>query len=126
MFDRLRKANLCLKPKKCHFAKRQVLYLGYVVSESGISADRSKVDAVQKFPVPKNIKQVRSFVGLASYYRSFIPGFSNIAGPWFALTKKDCKFEWSPSCQQAFEELRQLLVTSPILVFPDFIKRFIP
>jgi len=113
VFNRLHKANLCLKPKKCHFSKRQVLHLGYEVSKSGISADRSKVDAVQKFPVPKNIKQVQSFVGFASYHRCSIPGFSKIAGPLFVLTKKD---KWSPSCQQAFEELKQLLVTSPILV----------
>ena len=98
VFNRLRDANLCLKPKKCHFVKREVLYLGYVVSESGISADKSKVEAVEKFPVPTSVKQVRSFVGLTSYYRRFIPGFSKIAGPLFALTKKDSLFEWSPSC----------------------------
>ena len=62
VFDRLRDANLCLKPKKCHFAKREVLYLGFVVSGSGISADKSKVEAVEKFPVPANVKQLRSFV----------------------------------------------------------------
>ena len=125
VFNRLRDANLCLKPKKCHFVKREVLYPGYVVSESGISADKSKVEAVEKFPVPTSVKQVRSFVGLASYYRHFIPGFSKIAGPLFALTKKDSLFEWSPSCQQAFERLKQLLTTAPILIFPDFKKRFI-
>ena len=116
VFDRLHEANLCLKPKKCHFVKRQVLYLGYVVSESGITADRSKVDAVQKFPVPKNVKQVQSFVGLVSYYRCFIPGFSKIAGLLFTLTKKDSVFEWSPSCQQAFEELKQLFITLYFLI----------
>ena len=103
VFNRLRDANLCLKPKKC---KKEVLYLGYVVSESGISADKSKVEAVEKFPVPTSVKQVRSLVGLASYYRRFIPGFSKIAGPLFVLTKKDSLFEWSPSCQQAFERLK--------------------
>ena len=125
VFNQLQDANLCLKPKKCHFAKREVLYLGYVMSESGISADKSKVEAVKKFPVPTNVKQVRSFVGLASYYRRFIPGFSKIAGPLFALTKKDSLFEWSPSCQKAFERLKQLLTTALILIFPDFTKRFI-
>ena len=125
VFDRLRKENLCLKPKKCHFAKRKVLYLGHVVSQSGISADKSKVDSVEKCPIPTNVKQVRSFVGLASYYRRFIPGFSKIAGSLFALTKKDSVSEWSQSCQQAFEKLKQFLVASPILVFPDFIKRCI-
>jgi len=64
--------------------------------------------AVTSFPIPNSVKQIRSFLGLASYYRCFIPGFSKIAGPLFALTKKDTLFEWSPSCQQAFEKLKQL------------------
>ena len=106
--------------KEMPFAKRKVLYLRHVVSQSGISADKSKVDAVEKCPIPT---KVRSFVGLVSYYKRFIPGFSKIAGSLFALTKKDSVSEWSPSCQQAFEKLKQFLVASPILVFPDFTKR---
>ena len=98
VLERLREANLRLKPKKCHFT-----YLGYIVSESGISADKSKVEAVTSFPIPKSVKQLQSFLGLASYYRP------EIAGPLFALTKKDALFEWSPRCQHTFEKLKRLL-----------------
>jgi len=123
VFERLREANLWLKPKKCHFANNGVRC--YIVSESGISADKSKVEAVTSFPLPNSVKQLRSFLGLASYYRRFIPGFSKIAGPLFALTKKDALFEWSSRCQHAFEKLKRLLTSAPILSFPNFTKRFI-
>ena len=94
-----------MKPKKCHFAKNGVRYLGYIVSESGISADKSKVEAVTSFPNPNSVKQLQSFLGLASYYRRFIPGFSKIAGPLFALIKKDALFEWSPRCNMLLRSL---------------------
>ena len=96
MFDRLREAKLCLKPKQCHFAKREALYLVYVLSQSGISADKS---IFRSFLFLLMLKQIRFFVGLASYayYRLLIPGFSKIAGPLFALAKKDPAFEWSSS-----------------------------
>ena len=76
----LREANLCLKLRKCHLAKQQVLYLGYVITEAKISVGNSKVEAIQKFPIPRNVKELRSFLGLALYYRRFIEGFSKIAG----------------------------------------------
>ena len=88
VFNQLQDANLCLKPKKCHFAKREVLYLGYVVSESGISADKSKAEAVKKFPVPTNVKQVRSFVGLASYYRLLSLDFLRLRAHCLYLLRK--------------------------------------
>ena len=125
MFQRLREANLCLKPKKCHLAEQQVLYLGYVVSEAGISVDTSKVEAIEKFPIPRNVKELRLFLGLASYYRCFIAGFSKIAHPLFALTKKGAMFQWNSSCQQAFGKLKDMLTSAPVLVFPDFRERFI-
>ena len=82
VLQRLREANLCLKPRKCHLAKQQVLYLGYVISEAGISVDKSNVEAVQKFSIPRNVKELHSFLGLASYYCCFIEGFSKIAEPF--------------------------------------------
>ena len=92
VFERLRQFGLRLKPSKCHLAKRQVTYLGYNVSVEGISADFSKVDAVKRFPTPNDVSSLRSFLGLASYYRRFIPGFSKVAEPLFALTRKDVTF----------------------------------
>ena len=100
-------------------------YLGYVVSRQGITADPSKVTAVQEFPTPKNVKGLRSFLGLASYYRCFIPGFSRVASPLFSLTHKDSDFVWSEECRNAFNHLKSLLTNAPLLVFPDFEKEFI-
>ena len=103
VFGRLREAGLCLKPAKCHFAAQCVEYLGYVVTGQGISADPKKVEAIMSFPVPQDVKAVRSFTGLASYYRRFIPSFSKIAAPLFALTKKDAPFCWDSCSQDGFE-----------------------
>ena len=93
VLERLRQAGLKLKPKKCHLVQSEVTYLGYVVSESGISVDASKVKAVRDFPVPKNLKQLRSFLGLASYYRRSMSRFSQVAAPLFVLTRKDTPYQ---------------------------------
>lgn len=109
VFQRLRDANLRLKFKKCKFAELEVDYLGHVVSEVGLSTDPHKVEAIRNFPVPRDLKSLRSFLGLAAYYRHFIPCFSRIATPMYALTKKDVPFEWNSDCQQVFEALKQCL-----------------
>ena len=125
VFQRLRGAGLKLKPRKCAFSRREVEYLGYVASVDGISADKKKVKAIQEFPQPRDVKSLRSFLGLASYYRRFIPKFSSVAGPLYALTKKDVVYEWDKGCQDAFEKLKQLLTEAPVLAFPDFPHEFI-
>ena len=120
VFTRLREAGLSLKPRKCRLGMHSVEYLGYVVTEAGIAADPKKVTAVCDFPIPKDLKALRSFVGLASYYRRFIPSFSRVAAPLFELTKKDMPFLWSAKCQSAFESLKQALTQAPVLTFPRF------
>ena len=80
---------------------------------------------MRAYPVPNDVKSLRSFLGLASYYRRFVPGFAKVAGPLHALTKKDSPFIWGPECQAAFAELKQLLTSSPVLAFPDFTRGFI-
>ena len=125
VLERIRAAGLRLKPKKCRIAQLTVEYLGHVVSAAGVETDPKKVEAVVKYPTPTNLKSLRSFLGLTSYYRRFVPGFSKIACPLHALTKKDVSFVWSPECQSAFEQLKSLLQTSPILCFPDFSKPFL-
>ena len=124
VFLQFRNSGLKLKAKKCHLAQSMVRYLGYIVSEKGISADPSKVAAVREFPIPENLQSLRSFLGLASYYRRFIPCFSSVAHPLYALTKKDAPFIWTSSCEEAFMQLKQLLVQAPILAYPDFEKEF--
>ena len=125
VLERLREAGLRLKPSKCHIAKKEVEYLGYVVSGEGIAADQKKVLAVRDFPVPTDLKQLRSFLVLASYYRRLIQNFAKVANPLFALTRKDARFLWSTTCQEAFEELKQRLTSAPLLAFPDFDKSFV-
>ena len=120
VFTRLQEAGLRLKPRKCQMVKRSVEYLGYVVTSEGIAADPKKVTAVCDFPEPKDLKTLRSFVGLASYYRRFIPSFSKVAAPLFELTKKNTPFHWSASCQVAFKSLKEALTNAPVLAFPRF------
>ena len=125
VFERLRAANLRLKPVKCHFGMAKVDYLGYVVSREGIAPDSGKVKAVSDFPCPQDVRTLRSFLGLASYYRRFVPGFSVVANPLFALTKKEVEFKWSSSCEEAFQVLKNLLINAPVLAFPVFDRGFV-
>ena len=120
VFERLRKAGLRLKPTKCHFLRDQVPYLGYVISKEGISPDPSKTEKVKSFPRPKDATSVRSFVGLASYYRRFVPNFATVAAPLHRLTKKNVPFEWSRECEDSFCMLKSLLTEAPVLVYPQF------
>ena len=114
VFRRLRDANVKLNPKKCSFLKQRVEYLGYVVTPEGIGPNPDKVRVVQEFSTPKNFKELRRFLGLANYYRHFVRGFSNIANPLNALTKKNVPFVWSVACAEAFDKLKCALVSAPI------------
>ena len=125
VFDRFRLANLKLKPTKCSLAGTEVTYLGYMISRTGISADPQKVEAVQNFPPPDDLTSLRSFLGLASYYPRFVPGFSTIAGPLYLLLQKNTNFLWGQTQQESFDHLKQLLTCAPVLAFPDFDQEFI-
>ena len=105
----MRAANLKLNPKKCNLFRRQVNYLGHVVSDSGVSVDTEKIAAVTKWPVPRDKHQVRSFLGLCTYYRRFVKGFANIAKPLTRLTEEKRPYNWDRDCQAAFEELKSRL-----------------
>ena len=100
-------------------------YLGHVISEEGISPNPDKVKAVCEFPVPTSVKGVRQFLGMASYYRQFMPKFAKIAAPLHALTRESVPFFWSMACQSAFQKLKDLLTTPPVLAYPDFDKPFV-
>ncbi|KAL7883473.1 hypothetical protein SRHO_G00011310 [Serrasalmus rhombeus] len=118
VFERLRQANLKLKPAKCCLFRRQVAYLGHIVSERGISTDPQKILKVQDWPPPRNVSEVRQFVGLASYYRRFVKDFAAVAQPLHALTRKYARFQWTVECQEAFEELKNRLTSAPVLGYP--------
>ena len=114
----LREAKLYAKFGKCEFWKEEVRFLGHVVSKEGISVDPSKVEAVLNWSRPTTPTEIRSFLGLAGYYRRFIEGFSSIASSLTKLTKKNAKFVWTDECEKAFEELKTRLTTAPVLVIP--------
>jgi hypothetical protein len=119
VFKRLQKANLKLRTDKCQFAKQKIKFLGHIISADGIQTDPSKIEAVKTYPVPRNSKELKAFIGLANYYRKFCKNFSKIANPLNALFKKDAPFVWSDECQQAFEALKHTLITAPMLHYPD-------
>ena len=120
VFSRLRAANIKLKASKCHFAQPKVTYLGHIVSRNGIQQDPNKISALKDFPIPKKVKDGRSFLGLANYYRRFIHNFAIIAAPLTALFDWTALFHWTDDYQHAFDTLKMSLVSAPILSFPDF------
>ena len=126
VFERLRQAGLKLKPSKCFLLRPRVPYRGHVISAEGVSTDPEKVKAVQQWPVPSKVTDVRSFLGLASYYRRFIQNFAEIAAPLHRLTAKTTeKFKWSHDCGLAFRTLKEKLVSAPVLAFPCFEQKFV-
>ena len=114
----LRKHQLKAKFSKCHFWRREVRFLGHVILENGIVVDPAKVATVQDWSTPKNASDIRSFLGLARYYRKFIQDFSKIAAPLTQLTKKDQAFVWDEKCENAFKSLKEKLTYAPVLVIP--------
>ena len=124
IFKRLKEFNLKLKPSKCEFLRKEVIYLGHKISEKGAQPDESKLEAVKSFPRPKTTTDIKSFLGLAGYYRKFIKDFSKKALPLTSLLKKDASFQWTNLQEQAFETLKNCLTEQPILQFPDFEKSF--
>ena len=125
VLERLRKAKLYGRMHKCEFLKDRVDYLGYEVSEKGIHASPEKVKAVVNWPRPQTVHDVRSFLGLASYYRRFIHGFSQIAGPMTELTKSKAKWRWEKAQENSFLALKVALSTAPVLKLPDFDYQFV-
>jgi hypothetical protein len=124
VLQRLRDHKLYAKFSKCEFWLKSVEFLGHTISHDGISVDPSKVQEVMDWEPPKSVHKIRSFLGLAGYYRQFIPDFSRIAKPMTELLKKGVKFMWSEACEKAFHTLRQHLTSAPVLVQPDNSKPF--
>ncbi|KAK1602088.1 hypothetical protein QYE76_017131 [Lolium multiflorum] len=120
----LRHEKLYANLPKCTFAQNKLVFLGFVVSANGIEVDSSKVEAIHNWPTPTNVGQVRSFHGLAGFYRRFVKDFSTIACPLNELTKKNVPFVWGKAQQKAFDELKKRLTEAPLLALPDFAKTF--
>jgi len=125
VLQQLRKHNLKLQIEKCEFLRKEVTYLGHIISKDGISPDPAKLSAVKDFPTPKKVKDVQSFIELPGYYRKFIKNFSKIAKPLTMLKKKDNKFTWNTEQQNAFASLKEKLTSAPVLNYPDFTRQFL-
>ena len=131
VFDRLREVNLKLNPDKCFLGRSSVAFLGHVLTRDGLKTDPEKITAVQQFPQPTRVRDVRAFLGLSSYYRRFVKNFARLAKPLNQLLgtqhKKDRnpKVEWTPECQESFDKIKAALTTAPVLGYADFQKPFI-
>ena len=119
VFGRLGKAGLKLKPSKCHLLRTEVSFLGHVITQDGVKTDPKKVEVVRTWPVPVNLTDVRSFLGLTSYYRRFIVGYSRIAHPLNRLLEAGQEFEWTNECQSAFELLKGVLTSDTVMAYPN-------
>ncbi|XP_074314734.1 putative mitochondrial protein AtMg00860 [Silene latifolia] len=114
ILDILRKQKWYAKFSKCEFWLKEVSFLGHIISKEGVMVDPSKVEAVLEWKSPTNVNEIRSFLGLAGYYRRFVKDFSKLARPMTQLLKKESKFIWSEACEKAFQELKARLTTAHV------------
>ncbi|KAK3145234.1 hypothetical protein QOZ80_4AG0325890 [Eleusine coracana subsp. coracana] len=124
VLDLLRLDQWKVKLSKCKFAQREIAYLGHVISAEGVSIDPSKISAVVHWPTPQSVKELRSFLGLAGYYRKFFRHFGIIFKQLTNLLKKNTVFVWTEEHDQAFLTLKTTLSSAPILALPNFSKKF--
>ena len=122
---RIRKANLKLRPSRCHSLQKEVEILGHVVSEAGILPNPRNIQKLVDWPRPINVTQVRGIVGLGSYYRRFVKNFSKLVHPLIELTKKDKSFVWTYKCEESFQSLKKILVGADVIGYPRKDREFI-
>ena len=125
VFHRLASCNLKIQPDKCEFLRKEVAYLGHIVTPEGIKPNPAKIEAVTKYPQPKTPREIKQFLGLTGFYRRFLPNYADLVKPLTKLLKKNIKFNFDEKCTNAFERCKILLTTAPILQYPDFEKDFI-
>ena len=119
VFVRIRAANLKLKPSKCELFKTEIAYLGHIVSANGVSTDPKKIKAVNDWPVPLYVTDVRGFLGFCNYYRRFIKEYIDVSRPLNSLLCKDSDLVWRPEHTRAFNALKQALTQAPLLALPQ-------
>ena len=119
VLELLRQNKLFAKMSKCDFLKDKVEFLGHVIGKSGVETDPKKTEAITKWPIPQNVSDLRSFLGLANYYHKFIENFAEISSPLNELLRKDSKFMWTTEHDQAFKTLKEKLSSTPVLAIPD-------
>ena len=130
VFQKLEEVGLKLKPSKCELFWRQLPYLGHVISAEGVATDEGKIGVIKNWPTPTNVTEVQSFLGFMGYYCRFITKFMQVACPLHELTlgenvgKKKAAIMWDSRCQQAFDDLKILCTTAPILAYANFTKPF--
>ena len=120
ILQRCVETNLVLNFEKCHFMVDQGLILGHIVSSKGLEVDKAKIDVIKTLPYPNSVREVRSFLGHAGFYRRFIKDFSKISRPMCHLLEKDVEFEFSDECKKAFDTIRALLISTPVIQPPDW------
>jgi hypothetical protein len=121
----MRKYNMKLQPDKCEFLRKKVSYLGHIIGHTGVRPGEKRVKAVRDYPAPKTAQELKGLLGLAGYYRRFIPNFSKIAKPLTELLKKNTPYIWDDKTEKAFVTLKKLLTMEPLLPYPDFTKPFV-
>ena len=119
VFDRLHQWGLRLKESKCSFMKSSVKYLGYIIDAEGLHTAPDKIDAITNAPKPKNLHQLRSFLGLVNYYGKFLPSLSTATHPLNQLMQANDKWKWSQECDEAFKKLKEQLCCKPVLIHYD-------
>ena len=124
ILKRLEENNLYVKPEKCVWKVKKIGFLGAIIGPDGIEIEKVKVNGILSWPEPKNIKDVRRFLGLANYYRRFIKDLARVARPMNMLTRKDVKWQWGAEQQQAFDKLKWVFTTKPVSTAPDLDKKF--
>ena len=127
VLQRIQKAGLTIKKRKCQFAMAECVYFGHRVGNGKVTPEALKVEVIRQFPTPHTKKQVRSFLGIAGYYRKFIPQYASLAVPLTDLTRKSAPNEvvWSHECDRSFQSLKNALCSAPVLRSPDFSRYFI-
>ncbi|GFX43850.1 retrovirus-related Pol polyprotein from transposon 17.6 [Trichonephila clavipes] len=125
VLQKLKEAILKLSPTKCHLFRLEVTYLGHIISAKGVRTDPDKISAVKDWNCTTDLYQLRSFLGLCTYYRKFVKNFSTIARPLHKLTEARQKFIWTVDCNNAFNKLKDALTSAPILAYPEIGKQFI-